>query len=425
MTEGNSHESAGSASPRAHRGGRTASPWLIWPTMALLVALAFYGFSQGGSDNTPRTIGNSPAASTTVTATPSPIDEWAEEDEEADETDDSEWWSRVFGLEIDRGLKWLADHQEWDGHWSAAKWGGKSTDDAAITGLVLMAFDGAGQTERSGKYKRVVKDAIWWLHEQQDAKGNFAPGASMYSHAIPTIALLEETAMCPVPRTQTIAKKGLDYMLSVRNDNKAWRYWPKDGNNDVSVTTWCTIAMKAAKVAGCDIPANAWAGVRSFLDEVTDPDSGEVGYTMRPIKGSAELSYQRYAMTACGTLARLYMGVPRDDPLIRKGGVILMENLPQWNQPGFGAPHYNYWYFGSLVLFQLEGDLWKKWDRKLYDLLISHQNKVPGDLLGSWEPSPGTDCTGLGGRLYSTALAVLTLEIHYRYEIINKASSGK
>ncbi|MFA4987039.1 MAG: prenyltransferase/squalene oxidase repeat-containing protein, partial [Candidatus Brocadiia bacterium] len=272
---------------------------------------------------------------------------------------------------VELGLKWLADHQESDGHWDTKKWGGNGDYDPGIAGLALLAFAGAGHTERSGRYMRVVRKAIDWLAAQQDAKGNFAPRTTMYSHAIPTLALLEEAAMAPVPRTVAIAKKGLDYMISVQNDYKAWRYWPKDNDNDMSVTAWCVMALKAAKVAGFDVPQGAWAGVKNFLDEVTEPNYGEVGYIARPIKGATEQPYQRYSMTACGMLCRLYMGMSREDRLIKNGAVILMENLPEWNQPGIGAQFYYYWYYGSLVLFQLEGDFWKKWNLKMRDMLVS------------------------------------------------------
>ena len=324
---------------------------------------------------------------------------------------------------VDRGLKWLADHQEGDGHWDTKKWGGNGDYDPGVAGLALLAFAGAGHTERSGKYRNTVRKAIQWLSEVQDPKGNFAPKTTMYSHAIPTLALLEEVAMAPVPRTRAIAEKGLQYMISVQNDYKAWRYWPKDGDNDVSVTTWCVMAMKAAKVAGMDVPAGAWAGVKNFLEEVTEPNYGEVGYTARPIKGASETPYQRYSMTACGLLCRLYLGVPRTDRIIKSGVQILMENLPEWNQPGIagGAPFYYYWYYGSLTLFQVEGDEWKRWNEKMRDMLVQHQNLTPGELYGSWDPTNATHFCQMGGRVYSTAMAVLTLEVYYRYEIITKA----
>ncbi|MFA4987040.1 MAG: prenyltransferase/squalene oxidase repeat-containing protein [Candidatus Brocadiia bacterium] len=326
---------------------------------------------------------------------------------------------------VDLGLQWLAQHQESDGHWDTRKWGGYGDYDPGVCGLALLAFAGYGHTERSGKYMRVVRKAIDWLASQQDDKGNFAPHTTMYSHAIPTLALLEEVAMCPVPRTCEMAMRGFEYLLSVRNDGKAWRYWPKDNDNDVSVTTWCVMAVKAAKVAGCEIPTAVWEGVRDFLDEVTEPDSGEVGYRCRPSEKNPRQPQWKYSMTACGLLCRLYMGMSSDDPLIQNGALILLDNLPEWNQPGIGSQFYLYWFYGTLVFFQIGGESWKKWGSDTSNMLTTHQNMTQGNLRGSWDPAPSVFYSTMGGRVYSTAVAVLTLEIHCRYKIMAKASPGK
>ncbi|MDZ7815957.1 MAG: prenyltransferase/squalene oxidase repeat-containing protein [Planctomycetota bacterium] len=320
---------------------------------------------------------------------------------------------------VNKGLKWLADHQEPDGHWDTKKWGGHGPYDPGICGLALLAFAGAGQTEKTGKYRRTVQKAIKWLAENQDTDGNFAPGQTMYSHAIPTLALLESAAMAPIARTRSIAKRGLDYMLNAQNQYKAWRYWPNDGDNDMSVTTWCVMAMKAANVAGFDVSNDAWGGVKAFLEEVTEPNYGQVGYTARPVRGANEQPFQKYSMTACGLLCRLYLGESRDTRLMRLGKQILMENLPEWDQPGINAPFFYYWYYGSLVMFQFEGKEWKRWNEKMHDLLIQHQISEQGELEGSWDPPSEHHFGKMGGRVYSTAMGVLTLEVYYRYEIIS------
>lgn len=66
---------------------------------------------------------------------------------------------------VEKGLQWLAYHQEADGHWDARKYesvcdfGGvgasQSADDIdiACTGFSLLAFLGAGHTEKVGQYK--------------------------------------------------------------------------------------------------------------------------------------------------------------------------------------------------------------------------------------------------------------------------------
>ena len=59
---------------------------------------------------------------------------------------------------------------------------------------------------------------------------------------------------------------------------------------------------------------------------------------------------------------------------------------------------------------------WKRWNDCVRDTVVSLQ-KHKGCERGSWDP---TDRWGdRGGRIYSTALAILTLEVYYRYALGN------
>jgi hypothetical protein len=71
-----------------------------------------------------------------------------------------------------------------------------------------------------------------------------------------------------------------------------------------------------------------------------------------------------------------------------------------------------YWYYGTLAMYQLQGERWQRWNQALQDTLVRRQ-VTAGENAGSWEP----DClwAGYGGRVYSTAMAALCLEVYYRY----------
>jgi hypothetical protein len=75
-------------------------------------------------------------------------------------------------------------------------------------------------------------------------------------------------------------------------------------------------------------------------------------------------------------------------------------------------PNLYYWYYGSLALFQLQDEAWRPWNAALQTELLSLQRKE-GELAGSWDPN--TVWGGYGGRVYSTAMAALCLEVYYRY----------
>ena len=55
---------------------------------------------------------------------------------------------------------------------------------------------------------------------------------------------------------------------------------------------------------------------------------------------------------------------------------------------------------------------WQKWNQEVRQFLVTRQHKT-GPLAGSWDPTgPWSEA---GGRVLSTCLATLTLEVYYRY----------
>jgi len=64
------------------------------------------------------------------------------------------------------------------------------------------------------------------------------------------------------------------------------------------------------------------------------------------------------------------------------------------------------------MLMQVQNDAWKNWNAAMTQHLLSLQ-RGDGHANGSW------DSDGLrndpGGRIFSTAMATLTLEVYYRY----------
>ena len=71
-----------------------------------------------------------------------------------------------------------------------------------------------------------------------------------------------------------------------------------------------------------------------------------------------------------------------------------------------------YWDYGTLAMYQAGGSGWERWNKALKRSLLGLQNRDGVDA-GSW-PANGT-WGGYGGRVYSTAIATLSLEVYYRY----------
>lgn len=77
-----------------------------------------------------------------------------------------------------------------------------------------------------------------------------------------------------------------------------------------------------------------------------------------------------------------------------------------------GDPDFYYWYYGTLCLFQHQGPIWDTWNVRLKQRLMTSQ-VAGGEQAGSWEPQ-GPNGNRMG-RVVTTAMATLSLEVYYRY----------
>lgn len=338
---------------------------------------------------------------------------------------------------VDRGLQWLADHQLADGRWDcdgyasccdpkkgpACSGRGHAIYDTGVTGLALLAFLGAGHTHRTGTYKETVRNGLKWLKsEQSPATGCFGPTSDphfSYNHAIATLAMTEAFGMTQSGLWKGSAQNGLNYVIRMQNPYAAWRYGEKPGNNDVSVTGWMVMALKSAKISGLDVGDTAMKWAYEYVQSMTDDETGRTGYDKKgglPVRTDGLLEQfpveHSESMTAVGMLCRIFAGEdPKTSTALRAGAELLTRELPVWDPKGGKCDMY-YWYYGSLSMFQMGGSAWKTWNPKMKEAIMPSQIKN-GCAKGSWDPCGpwGED----GGRVYSTAMMVLCLEVYYRY----------
>ena len=71
-----------------------------------------------------------------------------------------------------------------------------------------------------------------------------------------------------------------------------------------------------------------------------------------------------------------------------------------------------YDYYATQVMHHWGGEPWQKWNSQLRDHLI-HTQAADGHESGSWNLPGGQSARG--GRLYNTAMAIMTLEVYYRH----------
>jgi hypothetical protein len=345
---------------------------------------------------------------------------------------------------VELGLQWLSVHQDDDGRWDcdefmkhdpeADRCDGKGAPayDVGVTGLAVLAFLGAGYTDRGSvqenKYAKNVRQGLRFLMTQQDAEGCFGPRVKhefMYNHAIATLAMCEAYWMTRNPRYRKPAQDGIAFLLKAQNPGAGWRYEPRGRESDTSVTAWCVAALKSARYAGFqeEVPDKAFADALAWVEKMTDPVSGRVGYNFPG--GPAcrtEAMARRFpvekteSLTAAGIFTRMLCGQhPRGTEAIAKGARLCVLKPPVWDPDG-GTIDMYYWYWGTLALFQVGGEEWRTWNGKMREAILKTQHpKGSGSRTGSWDP---IDPWGLesGGRVYATALMTMSLEVYYRYD---------
>ncbi len=330
-------------------------------------------------------------------------------------------------------LDWLANHQDPNGRWAAEGFTaqcklnqcggpGNKLYDVGTTGLALLAFLGAGQTPFVGTHKERVLKATTWLMSKQSEQGYFGTvisGTSVYNHAIATRAIVEAYGLTGSPFLLDSATRAVKYIHMLQNPYLAWRYGLRPGDNDTSVSAWMLLALKSAKAAGLRVDQAGFDGMKTWLDKVTEPEYGRVGYTSRgtgPCRPQDLMDRfpadKSESLTAAAILCRVFLGEsPQKSEMIAKGTDLVLKCMPVWDEES-GAIDQYYWHFGTLAMMQVGGDAWKSWRTGMFSVAVDSQRKQ-GDEKGSWDPAGpwGRE----GGRVYSTAVMTLALESPYLY----------
>ena len=308
---------------------------------------------------------------------------------------------------VDAALHWLAVHQEPDGYWDPRKYEGTGYEVGA-TSLAMLAFMGGGHTSRRGEYRRNVLRGLEWMLSQQTEEGRI--GGTMYEQAIATIAFCEAFGRAHDERIGAAARRAVVYLEKAHNTDGGWRYQPNSQMSDVSVTGWVIQALKAAKLAQVKFDHAIYAQSLLFLDALTDKggakdSSGAVGYTYEP---NQQYSFGRPAMTAAGLVIRQFSGIGVKSHLLERGAQLTRTMPPDWNKKDF-----YYWYYATYAMHNMGGEHRVWWNRRIRDVLIENQCRE-GDDAGSWDPERA-QWAARAGRVYTTSLGALCLEVYYRY----------
>jgi hypothetical protein len=319
---------------------------------------------------------------------------------------------------VERALEWLARHQRPDGSWSfnleldpcngqcrnSKKKGSDSpTPSTGATGLALLAFLGAGHTHyNEGPYQETVRAGIYYL---RSVAGEAAAGydwqqGSMYGHGIAVMALAEALAMSTqAGRNETdlrdLVARGASFTCVAQHENGSWGYVP-GSPGDTTVTGWQVLSLIAARRSDVPLKTDCFRNAKAFVQSTQGDRRYWFGYTGPPGEPTT---------TAIGLTLMLYLGESPDYTPFYLALTDLAQRGPKLN-------NIYHDYYATLALHHSRHHDWDRWNTRLRDHLVATQ-ATQGHERGSWHfPDRWGD---IGGRLYTTAMCAMTLEVYYRY----------
>ncbi len=299
----------------------------------------------------------------------------------------------------ERGLNYLEQKQQTNGSWSSAYGQG-------ITGICLLAFLADGEDPNFGQHSLAVRRAIRGIIASQDPNTGYIP-PSMYCHGFGMLALAEAYGVVdesqlwleeePEVRRRSI---GQALELAVRaavtsqknNSAGGWRYAPRDNSADTSVSGAVLVGLLAARNAGIEVPDQCIDRALEFYRTSTS-ENGAVAY-------SGGMGGMGESMNRSSIATLVYAIGKRKQWSEYEATSNYISSRLEHQETSY--PFY-FRYYMSQALFQGDFEAWKKWKQE--NIRILKQMQLDN---GSFDG-------GQGGPEYSTAMALLSLALDYRF----------
>lgn len=299
---------------------------------------------------------------------------------------------------VSAGLQWLAEHQQPDGGWSfdqrvaacdetCTHPGQLKECRTAATSLALLAYFGAGQTHKGGKWKKNVESGLYFLAQQMKVTerdgvkcGDLSQGGEqIHAHAISTLVLSEAYSMTHDKGLQLPAKLALNQLL----------HEPAELDNG-----WRWLAIRSGRLAG-------------LIDATEEVSQGNLflAGAMQLQPTSAAQERRQIQIAVVGLYSQMLAGWRPKEMFVERGAY----TLGNFNANG----DLEFAYFNTLVQRNNDAPTFQNWHEKLKNRLLNSQDKNDHNR-GSWHFA-NDDQAPAGGRLYCTAMAICALEVYYRH----------
>jgi len=178
------------------------------------------------------------------------------------------------------------------------------------------------------------------------------------------------------------------------------------------------MALESARLGGLEVPSESFAAARRYLRASYDSELGGYRYSQDPERLASGFPTLP-ASTPAALFSLSLLGADLAAEEFADALDFALERASRrYRRPSDeafvaeAAGNDCFWYYGTLALFR-RGGPWERWNGRIQATLLPAQDRD-----GSRRPiSPYAACArdDEGERSYTTAMAVLTLEIYYRY----------
>ncbi len=315
----------------------------------------------------------------------------------------------------DKAIAFLVTQQKEDGSIHTGKY------QTTMTSLAIMAMASVGiqPADPSAEGQSMNRALAYVLQEdRQDDKGYFGQKdeGRMYGHGIVTLMLTEMLGMSTTDEQDQLlhdrCQKAIDLILSSQKEKKSvdarggWRYNPNSNDSDLSASVWQLMALRSAKNDGLQVPATSIRDAVEYLKRSYSSPLDRNGLPSDKAGGFCYEPGQRnptFTMTAAGLLAMQVCG-EYESPLVAGAADWLLVHPPQWKERFcmYGT------YYYAQGMYQRGGEHAETARKLVQEMLLKEQ-----DGSGSWEAKNGEERAA--GKVYCTAMAVLSLSVKYHY----------
>lgn len=322
----------------------------------------------------------------------------------------------------ERGLTWLAAHQEQDGGFvsdvghkqqdrylvirSSAEQRVRGEAHIGVSSFVGLAFLAGGHLPGRGKHGPRVDALIRYVIGHANENGYLRDSETrMYSHAFATLFLAQAYGMVRDPAIKHALERAVVWIVDTQNRYGGWRYDPFTTAVDLSVTVCQLQALRAARDIGIEVPKATVDAALAYVLRSRSEGSRDGGLFYYKIHGSSAWSKNRqFAINAAGVTALASAGVydlslwsPALDFLEAEYRDVRM----------YYADHFYYWYgnyYACQGFFWAGGPRFRAYYGRLARDLLSLQRDD-----GRWVDNVGP------GDAFSTAVAALLLQLPRQY----------